>query len=124
MKTNPCWLWLASIVFLCGCASIKAGGDVAVGRQEMFKGNNEAALGYFQSAWQADPNYKYGTAYQQGLLSYVGRTEHAGLNVLQTSFAIMAGGEISLSDGTGNPIFTHGGFRETKEADDEGSKDS
>ena len=49
---------------------------------------------------------------------------HAGLNVLQTSFAIMAGGEISLSDGTGNPIFTHGGFRETKEADDEGSKDS
>jgi tetratricopeptide (TPR) repeat protein len=76
MKTNPWWLWFSSVVFLCGCASIKAGGDVAVGRQEIFKGNNEAALGYFQSAWQADPNYKYGTAYQQGLLSYIGRTEY------------------------------------------------
>ena len=76
MKTNPYWLWLASIVFLCGCATMKAGGDVTIGRQEMFKGNNEAALGYFQSAWQADPTYKYGTAYQQGLLSYVGRTEY------------------------------------------------
>jgi hypothetical protein len=76
MKTNVWRLWLSSIVFLCGCASIKAGGDVAVGRQEIFKGNNEAALGYFQSAWQADPNYKYGTAYQQGLLSYIGRTEY------------------------------------------------
>jgi tetratricopeptide (TPR) repeat protein len=77
MKTYALRLWFSSIVvFLCGCASMKAGGDVAVGRQELFRGNNEAALGYFQSALQADPNYKYGTAYKQGLLSYVGRTEY------------------------------------------------
>ena len=76
MKTKPWRLWLSSIVFLCGCASMKAGGDVTVGRQEMFRGNNEAALGYFHSAAQVDPNYKYGTAYQQGVLSYVGRTEY------------------------------------------------
>lgn len=69
-------LWLWSIVFLWGCAGMKAGGDVATGRQEMFRGNNEAALGYFHSALQADPNYKYGTAYQQGVLSYIGRTEY------------------------------------------------
>jgi len=55
---------------------MKAGGDVATGRQEMFRGNNEAALGYFYSALQADPNYKYGTAYRQGVLSYIGRTEY------------------------------------------------
>jgi tetratricopeptide (TPR) repeat protein len=33
-------------------------------------------LGYFQSALKSDPSYRYGTAYQQGLLSYVGRTEY------------------------------------------------
>lgn len=76
MKTKPRWRWLSAAVFLFGCASIKGGGDVTVGRQEMFKGNNEAALGYFLSALQVDPSYKYGTAYQEGVLSYVGRTEY------------------------------------------------
>ena len=41
-----------------------------------WEGDNETALGYFQSALKEDPNYQYGTAYQQGLLSYVGRTEY------------------------------------------------
>ena len=76
MKTNRWRLWFWSIVFLWGCAYVKGAGDVTVGRQEMFKGNNEAALGYFYSALQTDSNYKYGTAYQEGVLSYVGRTEY------------------------------------------------
>ena len=65
-----------SVVFLCGCAATKAGSDVAYGRRALLGGDNEMALGYFQSAMQADPSYKYGSAYQQGLLSYIGRTEY------------------------------------------------
>ena len=65
-----------SVVFLCGCAATKAGSDVAYGRRALIGGDNEMALGYFQSAMQADPSYKYGSAYQQGLLSYIGRTEY------------------------------------------------
>jgi tetratricopeptide (TPR) repeat protein len=76
MKINNLMLALLAVVFLSGCATLKAGGDVAAGRRALLAGNNEAALGYFQNAVQADPSYRYGTAYQQGLLSYIGRTEY------------------------------------------------
>lgn len=76
MKSNNLMLALLAVVFLSGCATLRAGGDVAAGRRALLAGNNEAALGYFQNAVQADPNYRYGTAYQQGLLSYIGRAEY------------------------------------------------
>ena len=60
-----------------GCASLQLSSDVAAGRRALLSGNNEAALAYFQSAAQRDPNYRYGTAYQQNVLSYVGRSEYA-----------------------------------------------
>jgi tetratricopeptide (TPR) repeat protein len=56
---------------------MKAGSDVAAGRRALLAGQDETALAYFQSAAQIDPNYKYGSAYQQGIWSYVGRTEYA-----------------------------------------------
>lgn len=68
---------LSLLAFFSGCASVQVGSDVAAGRRAMLAGNNETALAYFQSAAQIDPNYTYGTAYQQGILSYVGRTEYA-----------------------------------------------
>ena len=77
MKPKPIVLLFSSILFLSACASMKAGGDVAAGRRALLAGNNETALSYFQSAAQIDPSYKYGTAYQQGILSYVGRTEYS-----------------------------------------------
>ena len=76
MKSNSLIVALLSMVFLCGCAGMKAGSEVASGRRALLGGDNETALGYFQSALNEDPNYQYGTAYQQGLLSYVGRTEY------------------------------------------------
>jgi tetratricopeptide (TPR) repeat protein len=76
MKNYYLRLSLLSLVFLFGCTSMKAGSEVAYGRRALLGGDNETALGYFQSALQVDPTYKYGTAYQQGLLSYVGRTEY------------------------------------------------
>ena len=77
MKTKAIVLLLSSLVFLYACAGFQAGSDVAAGRRALLGGNNETALSYFQSAAQLDPNYRYGTAYQQGILSYVGRTEYA-----------------------------------------------
>lgn len=64
-------------IFASGCASLQLSSDIAAGRRALIAGNNEAALAYFQSAAQRDPNYRYGTAYQQNILSYVGRSEYA-----------------------------------------------
>ena len=65
------------IVFLSGCgASFQTGGDVAQGRQAMFRGDNQGALGYFQAAAQTDPSYVYGATLQEGVFSYVGRGQY------------------------------------------------
>jgi tetratricopeptide (TPR) repeat protein len=76
MKTKSI-MWLSLLVLISGCASLQVGSDVAAGRRALLAGNNEAALAYFQSAAQQDPTYQWGTAYRQGILSYVGRTEYA-----------------------------------------------
>ena len=61
-----------------GCATFQAASDVAAGRRAFLIGDNKAALGYFQSAAQLDPNYVYyGTALQENVWSYVGRSEYA-----------------------------------------------
>ena len=70
-------IWLSFLAFLTGCTSLRVSNDVAAGRRALLSGNNETALAYFQNAVQIDPNYRYGTAYQQSILSYVGRTEYA-----------------------------------------------
>ena len=76
MNPKPFWLLLPFLIFLSACSAMKAGTDLAYGRRALLGGDYEAALGYFQNALQEDPNYKYGTAYQEGVLSYVGRTEY------------------------------------------------
>ena len=65
-------------VFLAGCATVQSGGELQYGRQALIEGRNEAALGYFQSAAQRDPNYIYrtGSSPTQSVWSYVGRTEY------------------------------------------------
>lgn len=68
--------WLLVTVSLSACASFQSAGDVAQGRQALFEGNNQVALGYFQAAAQADPDYIYGTELQEGTLSFVGRAQY------------------------------------------------
>jgi len=66
--------------FLSGCLlvllSACAGTEFSSGRQALFKGNYEAALGFFQIAAQKDPGYVYGGVLRQGVWSYVGRTQY------------------------------------------------
>jgi tetratricopeptide (TPR) repeat protein len=77
MKTNTVGALFFLLVFLSACTSLQVGSEVAAGRHALLTGNNEAALAYFHSAAQKDPEYKYGTALKQGIWSYVGRTEYA-----------------------------------------------
>jgi tetratricopeptide (TPR) repeat protein len=78
MKAISSLVLISLFVLLAGCASLQVGGDVATGRQALFAGNNETALGYFYTAAQKDPNYVYatGSSPRQGVWSYVGRTEY------------------------------------------------
>ena len=66
------------LVFLAGCATVQSGGELQYGRRALIEGRNEAALGYFYSAAQMDPNYVYatGSSPKQSVWSYVGRSEY------------------------------------------------
>jgi tetratricopeptide (TPR) repeat protein len=78
MKTKNSLTLFSLFVFLAGCTSLWTGGEVQSGRQALLEGKNEAALGYFYSAAQRDPNYIYttGSSPRQGVWSYVGRSEY------------------------------------------------
>ena len=76
MKSLGSLVLLLLIVFLSACATIQTGSEVDQGRQALFAGNNQAALSYFQSAAQTDPNYVYGTEMREGVLSYLGRAQY------------------------------------------------
>jgi tetratricopeptide (TPR) repeat protein len=77
MKTQSAFSALLLFILLAGCTSLQVAGEVQSGRQAWLKGNDETALAYFQSAAEKNPNYVYGTALQQGIWSYVGRSEYA-----------------------------------------------
>jgi tetratricopeptide (TPR) repeat protein len=78
MKTKISLALFSLFVFLAGCTSLQTGGEVQWGRQALLEGKNEAALGYFYSAAQMDPNFVYttGSSPKQGVWSYVGRSEY------------------------------------------------
>jgi tetratricopeptide (TPR) repeat protein len=78
MKTKSSWVLFSLFVFLAGCTSLQAGGELQHGRQALLEGKNEAALGYFYGAAQKDPTDVYGTGSspKQGVWSYVGRSEY------------------------------------------------
>jgi tetratricopeptide (TPR) repeat protein len=67
---------LLVVVFLSGCASLRVGSSFNAGRQALLRGDNATALAHFQTVAQENPNYTYGTAYSQGVLSYLGRTQY------------------------------------------------
>ena len=70
-------------VLLSACAAVRGGGDIERGRQALLEGNNKAALGYFQEAEQADPNYVYGAELREGVASYLGRAQYLNADYAQ-----------------------------------------
>jgi tetratricopeptide (TPR) repeat protein len=83
MKTRYLLISFCVMFFISGCASFQAATNVESGREAFLIGNNEAALGYFQSAAQIDPNYVYGTALKENVWSYVGRSQYSIGNLPQ-----------------------------------------
>ena len=72
--TARCLLALSFAVLVSGCGgAFQVAGDVAQGRQALFRGDYSGALGYFQTAEQTDPSYVYGAELREGVLSYLGR---------------------------------------------------
>ena len=64
-------------VFFSACGpGFQAATDVDQGRQAMFRGDYPTALSYFQSVADKDPTYSYGTAYRQGVLGFLGRSQY------------------------------------------------
>src|SRR6266478_2461524 len=70
-------------VLLSACGAVRSGGDVEQGRQALLAGNYQAALGSFQNAEQADPNYVYGTELREGVSSFLGRAQYLTGNYAQ-----------------------------------------
>ena len=74
---GDCLVALLFAIFFSGCGpGFQAGSDVAQGRQALFRGDYQGALGYFQNAAQTDPNYIFGTELREGTLSYLGRAQY------------------------------------------------
>ena len=63
-------------VLLSACAATRGAGDVVQGKEALLAGNYQDALGYFQLAEQADPNYIYGTELMEGVSSFLGRAQY------------------------------------------------
>src|SRR6266404_9294292 len=83
MKTIHFLSLLLLSVLLSACAAVRAGGDVEQGRQALLAANYQAALGNFQNAEQADPNYVYGTELREGVSSFLGRAQYLTGNYAQ-----------------------------------------
>jgi len=83
MKRIHFLVWSFLSIWLSACAPFQAAADITQGRQALIQGNNQSALGYFQTAEQIDPTYVYGTELRQGVLSYLGRGQYLTDNYAQ-----------------------------------------
>ena len=57
---------------------MQVGGAFQAGRRALFAGDDEAALGFFQTVAERDPNFVFttGSSPRQSIWSYVGRAEY------------------------------------------------
>ena len=68
---------LSLSVLLSACArTLQTAGEYESGKQALYTGNYQTALGYFQQAAQANPNAVYGATLRLGILTYVGQTQY------------------------------------------------
>jgi len=74
---------LALVILLSGCATIQTAGQIEQGRQALFVGNNQTALGYFQEAAQTDPNAVYGATLRLGIFTLLGQAQYLTGNYAQ-----------------------------------------
>src|SRR5262249_33954377 len=79
MKVAAYSILLALCVFLFGCGTtVQVGGAFQAGRRALLGGDDEAALGFFQTVADSNPNFVFatGSSPRQSIWSYVGRTQY------------------------------------------------
>jgi tetratricopeptide (TPR) repeat protein len=68
---------LSLAVLLCGCtAAFRASSAIALGRQELFRGQNADALESFEVAAREYPDYSFSGDRPEGVFSYLGRAQY------------------------------------------------
>lgn len=73
MKIQTWVAFLASLIFILGCASLEVGRDVQAGRNALQTGRPEEAIGYLSRAAAQDPDYSIPYRLRQNVLTYLGR---------------------------------------------------
>ena len=64
-------------VFIAACtAAFHAKSAVGLGRQELFRGQNQDALESFEAAARADPGFSFDDDRPEGVFSYLGRAQY------------------------------------------------
>ena len=78
MKSAAFSILLVLCALLSACTTMQAGSAFSSGRRALFAGDDEAALGFFQTAAEGDPNFVFatGSSPRQSIWSYVGRAEY------------------------------------------------
>ena len=78
MKSAACLILLALCTFLSACTTVQSGSAFQAGRRALIGGDDEAALGFFQTVAESNPNFVFatGSSPRQSIWSYVGRTEY------------------------------------------------
>ena len=78
MKSAACLILLTICTFLSACTTMQAGSAFQAGRRGLTGGDDEAALGFFQTVADSNPNFVFttGSSPRQSIWSYVGRTQY------------------------------------------------
>ena len=79
MKLAASSILLALCTFLSACTTtVQIGGAFQAGRRALIGGDDEAALGFFQTVAESNPNFVFatGSSPRQSIWSYVGRAEY------------------------------------------------
>jgi len=79
MKIAAYSLLFSLCTFLSACTTtVQVGGSFQAGRRALIGGDDEAALGFFQTVADSNPNFVFttGSSPRQSIWSYVGRTQY------------------------------------------------
>ena len=79
MKLAASSILLALCTFLSACTTtVQVGGAFQAGRRALIGGDDEAALGFFQTVAESNPNFVFatGSSPRQSIWSHVGRAEY------------------------------------------------
>jgi tetratricopeptide (TPR) repeat protein len=79
MRSAALLILSAVCVFLFACSTtMQTGSDFAAGRRALFAGDDEVALGFFQTVAESNPSFVFttGSSPRQSIWSYVGRAEY------------------------------------------------